>query len=71
MVRERTSPYAWSGEVRAGEDLLGISTRHLGVDERALGYLLVTCLDRPEQRAQLGTPASLDWPVLSEVPQKE
>ena len=41
------------------------------MDEQALGFLLVTCLDRPDRRAQLGTSESLHWAGLREVPQKE
>jgi hypothetical protein len=69
VSRERTSPWGWNGDVRAGANLLGISTRHLSVDERALAFLLATSLERPVQRDDLGTPVSLEWPVLRADPQ--
>jgi hypothetical protein len=65
VVRARTSPYGWNGDVRTSEDrVLGIETRHLSVDEKTLAFLVASYQQHPELRDQLGTPASLDWRML-------
>jgi hypothetical protein len=65
VVRARTAPYAWNGDVRTSDErVLGIETRHLSVDEKTLAFLVASYQQHPELRDQLGTPASLDWKVL-------
>lgn len=64
--RESTSRYGWRGELRStASDVLGVSCRHLSVDAPTLGLLLASYLERPDLRPQLGTPASLEWQMLT------
>jgi hypothetical protein len=65
VVRSRTSPYGWNGDVRGSDDrVLGVETRHLSVDEGTLAFLVASYRQHPELRDQLGTPASLEWRML-------
>jgi hypothetical protein len=65
VVRARTSPYGWDGDVRTSDErVLGIETRHLSVDEKTLAFLVASYEQHPELRDRLGTPASLDWKLL-------
>jgi hypothetical protein len=63
-ARGRTAPSAWRSEVRAPEGVLAIQTRYLAVDAGTVAFLLLAYRDRPDLRALLGTPESLDWEIL-------
>lgn len=63
-VRARTTtttPVVWNREVKARPGVVGIDCRMLGLD----GVLVAAAINQaaafPEQRAELGTPASLAW----------
>lgn len=64
--RRQLSRYGWKGEVRTtASDVVGIRCRHLALDAPTIGFLLVNHLDRADLRAQLGTPASLEWQMTA------
>lgn len=54
----------WRSFVRTPDGVLGISTRYLGEDPDTVAFLILAYKDRPDLRAQLGTPASLSWEIL-------
>jgi hypothetical protein len=64
VERGRTTRWGWKGEVRAPTGVLGIQTRYLTVDHVVLSFVLLAYKHHPEQREQLGTPASLEWEIF-------
>lgn len=63
--RERAAAYAWSGDVRTQDSgVVGIATRHLGLDAASLGHVMAVCQATPDLRTRLGDPATTDLRVF-------